>query len=216
MLATSAQANEFSDDLAARRSRIMDKLGPDTLLLLRSAPSRTYSLDVDYEYRQDSNLYYLTGLTQPDTALVLMPGNASRREILFVKPRDSEHEHWNGRLLSHEEAGTQTGIRTVMTTAQFEPFLEAMLNRQRSGSITAAEAHSFFDALAAGRARVALALESRYSERCPWSDRGIRQSPSGAFCRLPGCRCHTAPRRHAPRQDALRTAAAHRERENFQ
>jgi Xaa-Pro aminopeptidase len=160
-LASLAHASEFSDDLVARRGRVMERLGPDAMLILRSAPVRNYSLDIDYEYRQDSNLYYLTGLTQADTVLVLMPGNTSRREILFVKPRDPVQEHWTGLLLGREEATTQTGIRTVLTTPQFEPFLEAMLNREASGGIDAAEAKSFFDALGAGRARVALALEPR-------------------------------------------------------
>ena len=36
--------------------------------------------------------------------LVLMPGNTSRREILFVTERNPEREHWNGRLLSRTEA----------------------------------------------------------------------------------------------------------------
>ena len=34
----------------------------DSMLIVLSAPTRVYSLDVDYEYRQDSNLYYLTGI----------------------------------------------------------------------------------------------------------------------------------------------------------
>ena len=158
---TIASASELSDDLAARRARVMERLGPEAMLILRSAPVRNYSLDVDYEYRQDSNLYYLTGLTQADTVLVLMPGNVSRREILFVKPRDPAQEHWTGLLLSREEATAQTGIPTVMTTPQFEPFLEAMLNRQAGGGITATEAKPFFDALGTGRARLALILEPR-------------------------------------------------------
>jgi len=94
------RASEFSDDLAARRSRLMQRLGPDTMLVLLSAPTRVYSNDVDYEYHQDPNLYYLTGITQEDTALVLMPGNGTRREILFIKDRNPEREHWTGRLLS--------------------------------------------------------------------------------------------------------------------
>src|SRR6188508_677772 len=95
-----AQASELSDDLSARRARLMERLGPEAIFVIRSAPPRLYSLDVDYEYRQDSNFYYLTGLVQPDSILVLMPGNASRREILFVTERNPEREHWNGRLLS--------------------------------------------------------------------------------------------------------------------
>ena len=55
----------------------MERLGPDTLAIFWSAPTRVYSGDVDYEYRQESNLLYLTGIDQPETILVLMPGNTS-------------------------------------------------------------------------------------------------------------------------------------------
>jgi Xaa-Pro aminopeptidase len=125
--ASLAAASELSDDLAARRGRVMDRLGPAAMLILWSAPTRNYSLDIDYEYRQDSNLYYLTGLTQEDTILVLMPGNPSRREILFVKEKDPAREQWYGRVLSTEDASALTGIRAVMTASQFEPFVDAIL-----------------------------------------------------------------------------------------
>ena len=105
-----AAASPFSDDLAARRARVMERLGPDAMLILWSAPVARYSNDVDYEFRQDSNLYYLTGVTQPDTMLVLMPGNEGRREILFIKGRNLEQEHWTGRVLGTDEAKAQTGI----------------------------------------------------------------------------------------------------------
>src|SRR5688572_31325936 len=106
-------ASELSEDLKERRGRVMERLGRDAMLVLWSAPVRNYSLDVSYEYRQDSNLYYLTGLQQDDSILVLMPGNRTRREILFVKPRDPGREHWTGRVLSREEAAAHTGIDTV-------------------------------------------------------------------------------------------------------
>jgi Xaa-Pro aminopeptidase len=138
----------------------MERLGAETMAVLFSAPERNYSLDVDYEYRQDSNLYYLTGLLQPDSILVLMPGNASRREILFVTERNPEREHWNGRLLSRAEAAELTGVKTVMGRNQFEPFIAAMLGRRGSGDISDKEAAAFFEALGAGRARVGLALQA--------------------------------------------------------
>src|SRR5262245_60483311 len=112
--AAGAGASELSDDLAARRARVMERLGADAMLILTSAPTRTYSLDVDYEYRQDSNLYYLTGIAQEETSLVLMGGNATRREILFVKDRDLTQEHWRGRVLTREEATARSGIREVL------------------------------------------------------------------------------------------------------
>jgi hypothetical protein len=86
--APAARAGELQDDLKARRARVLEKLEPDTIFVLMSAPSRVYSLDVDYEYRPDSDLYYLTGVDQEDTTLVLMPGNKTRRETLFLRDPD--------------------------------------------------------------------------------------------------------------------------------
>jgi Xaa-Pro aminopeptidase len=159
IVALAAHASDFSDDLKARRARVMDRLGADTMLILWSAPTARYSLDVDYEYRQDSNLYYLTGVTRDETMLVLMPGNASQREILFIKDRNPVREHWTGRRLSNEEAAAQTGIETVLPASQFEPFVSAMLTRRGFGPVDDAQTARFFEALAAGRARVALTLE---------------------------------------------------------
>jgi Xaa-Pro aminopeptidase len=73
-------SGDFQDDLKDRRARMMQRLGPDSMLIVFSAPVKVYSNDVHYEFRQDSNLYYLTGIDQPDTTLVLMPGNRDHRK----------------------------------------------------------------------------------------------------------------------------------------
>src|SRR6185436_6391984 len=73
------------EDLKTRRGHVIERLGPDGMAILWSAPPKVYSTDVDYEYRQESNLLYLTGIDQEDTILVLMPGNETRKEILFVR-----------------------------------------------------------------------------------------------------------------------------------
>jgi Xaa-Pro aminopeptidase len=156
--ATIARASTVSDDLKARRARLMERLGPDAMLVAWSASSKVYSTDVDYEYRQDSNLYYLTGVTQEDTILVLMPGNTSLREVLFIKDRNPVAEHWTGRLLTTDEAKARTGIETVLTVSRFEPFIVAMLDRRGSDGINRQQAAKFFEALDSGRARVALVL----------------------------------------------------------
>src|SRR4029453_14923668 len=77
--ASPAIAGPLQDDLKARRSRAMEALGPEALAIFWSAPVRVYSHDVEYEYRQDSNLFYLTGIDKEDTVLVLIPANANRR-----------------------------------------------------------------------------------------------------------------------------------------
>jgi Xaa-Pro aminopeptidase len=158
-VATVAMAGPLQNDLEARRARALEQLGTETLAIFWSAPTRVYSLDVDYEYRQDSNLLYLTGLGQEDTILVLMPGNKTKREILFVRETDARREHWNGHSLTPAEASEQTGIQTVLTANDFEPFVAAALAGQPGPLLSADEGRTFFDALHAGRAALALLLE---------------------------------------------------------
>lgn len=163
-------ASELTDDLKARRAKLMERLGPESLLILRSAPEQTYSRDVQYEYRQDSDLYYLTDIDQAGTILIVMPGNETRKEILFIRPRDPLRETWDGRLLTPAEARERSGIETVLLGTQFEEFLAAVLSRRAfrvdlpsfaGEDPPVREYQTFFDALAANRARVAVALEPR-------------------------------------------------------
>jgi len=156
--AITARADVFSEDLKARRAKLMERLGPDAILIAWSATSKVYSTDVDYEYRQDSNLYYLTGVTQEDTILVLMPGNTSLREVLFVKDRNPVAEHWTGRLLAADDAKARTAVDLVLPTSRFEPFITAILSGRGADGINRQQAARFFEALDAGRARVALVL----------------------------------------------------------
>ena len=110
----SAVAGEHQDDLKARRARLMQTLDAGTVFIAWSAPPRVYSTDVNYEYRQDSNLLYLTGLEQEDTILVLMPGASTKKEVIFVREPDPRREHRNGHILSQDEVTAATGVETVM------------------------------------------------------------------------------------------------------
>jgi len=130
LVASAAAAGPLQDDLKARRTRAMERLGPEALAIFWSAPERVYSTDVNYEYRQDSNLLYLTGIDQEDTILVLMPGNAARKEVLFIREADARREHWNGHSLTPAEASEQSGVAAVMTLNQFEGFVAGALSTQ--------------------------------------------------------------------------------------
>ncbi len=159
-LARTAAAGPYQDDLKARRARAMEKLGTETVAIFWSAPPRVYSLDVNYEFRQDSNLLYLTGIDQEDTILVLMPGNATKKEILFVREADARREHWNGHSLTPAEAKEASGIETVLTANQFEPFVIGLFSRQPAPWLGADETRTFGDALAQGRAALAVLLDT--------------------------------------------------------
>jgi Xaa-Pro aminopeptidase len=164
MVAAPLFAGEYQDDLKARRARVMASLNPGDIAVFWSAPTKVYSTDVDYEYRQDSNLLYLTGMTQEETILVLMPGAATKKEVLFVREPNPRREHWNGHILTREEATALSGVETIYMGAQFEPFLSTILSGRNFG-LRRGETTKEWDAVhaevKAGRARFALQLGNR-------------------------------------------------------
>src|SRR6187399_1137081 len=111
-------AGAFKADLEARRAKTMATLGPETVLVMWSAPERVYANDVNYEYHQDPNLYYLTGIQQEETALVLVAGAKTRQAWLFVRAADPRRELWNGHVLTPAEASAMSGIADVRTLDQ--------------------------------------------------------------------------------------------------
>jgi len=132
LIAVPVFADDLQQDLKARRARLMEKVPAESMLVFFSAPSRVYSSDVSYEYRQDSDLYYLTGITQPDAILVLMPGNRTHKELLFVRPADARREHGLGHTLTTDEATSRSGIDKVLMSGSVEGFLIAMYIREQA------------------------------------------------------------------------------------
>ncbi len=113
-------------ELVARRARVADKAGKQSLVVLFSGEPRVYTNDVDYEFRQENNLYYLTGLKQQGATLVLIPGHATTREILFIPRRNPAAETWTGHMYSPEEARAISGIGEIWEAREFEPFISAL------------------------------------------------------------------------------------------
>ncbi|RMG56053.1 MAG: M24 family metallopeptidase [Acidobacteria bacterium] len=161
---------QLTQEVKRRRQELMDQLGSEALLILFSAEPKTFERDIDYEYRQDSNLYYLTGIDQPGTILVLMPGNRTQKEMLFLRRRDPTRELWAGRMLRQDEARSISGIETIYDADLFDTFIESVLNGRNFGPRTygpTVEYAGFFDALGRGRAAVYLDLENRPGLRRP-------------------------------------------------
>ncbi len=86
-----------------RREQFLQQIRPG-VAILPSAPVPLKSNDVDHEYHQDPDLYYLTGYEEPDSAAVFAPGRPEGEFLLFVRPRNRQEEIWNGRRAGTEGA----------------------------------------------------------------------------------------------------------------
>jgi len=118
---------ERQAELAARRARVAEAIGPTGMLVLFSGEPRVYTNDVDYPFRAENNFYYLTNLKQVGATLVLLPGNVP---VLFLPRRNPAAETWTGHMYSAEEAAERSGIREIWEAAEFEPFIIALRNHQ--------------------------------------------------------------------------------------
>lgn len=90
-------------DYAARRQRVMERIGEDAALVLFSNPEQRRSNDTLFPYRQNSDLFYLSGFEEPEAVLVLLPG-ADDPFVMFVRPRDRDKEVWTGYRVGAEGA----------------------------------------------------------------------------------------------------------------
>ncbi len=82
-------------EFEARRTQLLEAIG-DGVAVFPSAPLAVRNRDVEHPYRQDSDLYYLTGLDEPESVLVLTNQHEEHRVVLFVRPRKPEREIWDG------------------------------------------------------------------------------------------------------------------------
>ncbi|HQR32981.1 MAG TPA: aminopeptidase P N-terminal domain-containing protein [Blastocatellia bacterium] len=120
-----AEAERLAE-LAKRRQEAMKRMGDKAILVLFSTEPRIYTYDVDYHYRQENNLYYLTGINQDGAALVLIPGAKKTREILFVPERDPRRETWTGHMLSNDEARKRSGVQEIWDMKLLNSFLATL------------------------------------------------------------------------------------------
>jgi Xaa-Pro aminopeptidase len=100
-----------------RRERLLQAIGPRTAALFIATPVAIRNNDVEHDFRQDSDVFYLTGFDEPEAVAVLTPhasvkvGDETKKPKLtmFVRPRDPEREVWDGYRAGLEGAKERFG-----------------------------------------------------------------------------------------------------------
>src|SRR5213083_431982 len=114
-MATPGELGPFAD----RRLRFAAALG-DGLAIVPGAQEVRRNGDVNYEFRQGSDFFFLTGFDEPDAVAVFNPAHAKERYVLFVRPRDREMEIWNGRRAGVEGAVAVYGADAAYPVDQLD------------------------------------------------------------------------------------------------
>lgn len=116
------------EEFARRRRALLGALGSGCAAIIPASPVRPRSRDVDYPYRPDSNLFYLTGFSEPESAAVLIPGRAEGEFVLFCRERDPERELWDGKRAGPEGAKAEFGADCAYPAAQMDEVMPKLLS----------------------------------------------------------------------------------------
>src|ERR1700745_3566614 len=98
------------------RQRFAKEMKPNSIAIFVSNDEVPVNGDALYPFKQDSDLFWLSGVTQEDSMVILYPDNPDPkyREVLaLVRPNELK-EKWDGKRLRAEEGKNISGINTVI------------------------------------------------------------------------------------------------------
>lgn len=109
-----------------RRERIAKHM-EDSAMVIFSNPEFLRNHDSGYEYRQDTNFFYMTGFEEPESVFVFRPGKKPET-VLFVRPKDPLRETWDGFRYGPEAAKKEFGIDQVYLIDTLDEKLPELIN----------------------------------------------------------------------------------------
>ncbi len=134
----SLNSNELSEDLydtdllppsfhEGRRKALRSLLPENSVAIFIANSIKNRSNDVDFEFHQEPNFYYLTGYNEPHGILFIFKnnqylGNGHYNELVFVQPRDSSTELWAGKRLGVEGVKGKLELKNAYTNDQFADY----------------------------------------------------------------------------------------------
>jgi Xaa-Pro aminopeptidase len=112
------------------RKRFTERMKENSIAIFVSNDEVPSNGDAIYPFKQNSDLYWLSGITQEDSMLILFPDNpdAKYREVLvLVRPNETK-EKWDGKRLRSEEATRLSGIETIVWLDSLDALLQPWIH----------------------------------------------------------------------------------------
>jgi len=109
-----------------RREAFRALMPANSVAVIFSYPERVFSKDINYNYHQNPDMFYLTGYKEPDGVLLLFKENQGSgekyNEVLFVREKNANREMWTGRRLGTDGAKSKLGFSTAYNGKDFKDF----------------------------------------------------------------------------------------------
>lgn len=113
----------------SNRERLKSLLKPNSMVIVQSNDVLPTNADGTFGFRQNNDIFYLSGIDQEETILILFPDfpDEKFREILLVRETSEHIKVWEGEKLSKKQATEISGIEKVVWTSNFEAVLRKLI-----------------------------------------------------------------------------------------
>ena len=118
------------DVYARRRAELVSQISERDIVIVSTSQVKSRNGDVDYQFRADSDFYYLSGFMEPESVLVISPGRAQGEYILFCREKDIKHEMWHGRRFGLEGAMAQFGADDAFPIEDINDILPGLMEEK--------------------------------------------------------------------------------------
>ena len=111
------------------RQRFLKRLKPNSIAIFNSNDVMPTSADGTFPFKQQTDIFYLSGIDQEETLLVLCPDAAEekQREILFVRETNEQIAIWEGHKYTKEQVRDISGIPTVHWISELDAILRPLV-----------------------------------------------------------------------------------------
>src|SRR5690606_8011820 len=111
------------------RDKLTKLLPSNSIAVFNSNDIMPTNADGTMKFRQNNDLFYLTGIDQEETVLVICPDfpKEEMREILFIRKTNEEIARWEGKKYSEKEAFETSGIQNIQWTDNFHSLFNSLM-----------------------------------------------------------------------------------------
>ena len=131
-----------SKEYSIRREKVFQQIMEQSIFILFSGGLIKSSADATFPFVVNKNFYYLTGIEQENSVLVMLKTPTTVKTYLFIDEIDETKTRWIGKKLDIESATKVSGIHDIFMMSMFETRLkEMLLDTNGFGKVT----HAYFD-----------------------------------------------------------------------
>ena len=119
-----------ADIFITNRKRFIEKMEKNSIAIFNSNDEVSSNADALYRFQQNTNLYWLCGIEQEDTMVILYPDNPDKkyREVLvLIKPVELK-EKWDGKRLRAKEATEISDMQTIVWLDGLDALLQKWIH----------------------------------------------------------------------------------------